>query len=321
MIDIFHILNQPGIDVQTYVGTASVSLTQWQTWKKPRGATWIYMMGIGGGASGGCGLNSAATSGGGGGGGSGSQTSLLIPAFLVPDVLYIQAGQGGKQPAVLVSAAAGVAGIVTLVAAEPYTSTNAFLTYLFANPGSGSAAATTTTGGGGGAAGSAATISNMNLASRGVINLLAGQAGSAGGASTAAGAASTFPTTGLTSGGGTGGGGTDGTTARAGGSITLASGLGQGWWPTTISGGAAASGATPATVGQSGYIAQLLNIRTGGAGGGSASGTSGGVAGGGGNGAPGSGGGGAGGSSTTGTNTTLARPGDGGDGLVIMVAF
>ena len=318
-MDLFHILDQPGVEVTTYVGTSSVTLTQWVPWRKPRGCKWVYMLGVGGGASGGCGLNSGTSSGGGAGGGSGAQTGLLIPAILVPDTLYIQAGQGGKQPATLVSAAQAVVGIITLVAAEPYTSTNAFLTYLFANPGAaGTAAATTTTGGTATTAAAVASLTNMNLASRGIPFFLAGQAGVAGGSSTTAGTTVTYPTTGLYVSAGAGGGGTDNTTPRTGGNVTLLSGLGQGFFPTTIAAGAAASGATPAGAGQPGYLAQILKLGTGGAGGGSCSGTAGGVAGAGGNGAPGCGGG-AGGSTTT--NTTLARPGDGGDGFVIMAAF
>ena len=49
--------------------------------------------------------------------------------------------------------------------------------------------------------------------------------------------------------------------------------------------------------------------------------TSGGIAGAGGNGAPGSGGGGSGGASSSVGLTTLARPGNGGDGFVIVMSW
>lgn len=320
MIDIFHVLDQPGVDIQTYVGTASVTLTQWQTWRKPKGCKWVYMFAVGGGSSGGCGVNTGTTSGGGSGGCSGAQSALLIPAIFVPDVLYIQAGQGGKQPAVLVSGAVSVVGVISIVAAEPYTSTNTFLTFLQASAGpAGVAAATTTTGGTATTAAAVMTLSTVNLAGRGFTNFLAGQAGVSGGSSTAAGTQVTYPTTGLLVSGGGGGGGTDNVTPRAGGGIGITnSGLGQGFVPSIISGGTAASGATPAGSGYH-YMSLMPMIFTGGSGGGSCSGTAGGVAGAGANGAPGCGGGGAGGSTTT--NATLARPGNGGDGFVIMAAF
>ena len=55
-------------------------------------------------------VNTSTTSGGGAGGGSGALSTLMIPAAFLPDLLYIQAGLGGVQPATLVSGAVGVAG-------------------------------------------------------------------------------------------------------------------------------------------------------------------------------------------------------------------
>jgi hypothetical protein len=318
MLDFSHIPNSPNIDVQTFIGqsqtTAGAATGEWKTWRKPRGAKFVYMVGVGGAASGGVALNSSTTSGGGPGGGSGAQSNLLIPASFLPDVLYIQAGLGGSQPATLVSAALGVAGTITYVALEPWNTLSAQLTVLFASPGTATTAATTTTGGTGGTAAVIATIANMPFAGRGFYQFFAGQSGSSGGSSTAAGTALTIPTTGLMVTGGTGGGGTNGT-AQPGGQIT---GVGFGDNYPTLPGGSAAVTSTPATNGTGGAMIKPYQYY-GGTGGGGATGTAGGNAGAGGNGAPGCGGGGAGGSTTT--NTTLARPGDGGPGFVYIYSW
>ena len=319
MLDFNHILTGPNIDVQTFIGqaqtTAGAATGEWKTWRKPRGARFVYMIAVGGGASGGVALNSGTTSGGGPGGGSGAQSTLFIPAMFLPDVLYIQAGLGGAQPAALVSAALGVAGTITYVALEPWNTLSAQLTVLFASPGTATTTATTTTGGTGGTAAVIATIANMPLAGRGAYQFFAGQAGTAGGTNANPGVAQTYPTTGLMVQGGAGGGGNNGATGSSGGLIALA-GFGDNF--PQIPGGVAASGATPAGAGAGGTMLKTFQY-TGGGGGGGASATAGGVAGAGGPGGPGCGGGGAGGSNTT--VTTLARPGPGGPGFVYIYTW
>ena len=316
MLDVFNLMSDPNVNIQYFEGLSATTLTQWQTWRKPRGVKMVYMIGVGGGSSGGCGLNSAATSGGGAGGGSGAQTSLIIPATYLPDVLYVQAGQGGRQPATLVSAAVGVAGTITQVAVEPYTVTTANTTLLLATGGLVTGTAATTTAGGlAGTAATLPTITQQPLAGRGVYQFLAGQAGTAGGASTpTAGTSVVIPTTGLMVTGGAGGGGST-TTAAAGGGIT---GAGFQFFP-TLTGGAAAVTSTPAGNSQGAFKARNFQLNYGGAGGGAATTVAGGLASAGGNGAPGCGGGGAGGSNTT--NATLARPGDGGPGFVLILSW
>jgi hypothetical protein len=121
VLDFNHIMNTPGVDIQTFFGDVGTTLVQWKTWTKPRGTKYVYMIGVGGGASGGCSVNTAVTGGGGPGGGSGAQSTLFIPAQFLPDTLYIQAGRGGQQPATLVSGAVGVAGTITYVCVEPNT--------------------------------------------------------------------------------------------------------------------------------------------------------------------------------------------------------
>lgn len=317
MLDFSHVLATPGLDLQYFVGGSSTTLIQWQTWRKPRGVKFIYLIGVGGGGSGGTGLNTGTTSGGGAGGGSGAQTMVMIPSFMIPDTLYIQAGAGGIGPTT--SGAQGTAGQPTYVAIEPSTTLTANMTLLFANPGAVTSATvpTATAGGLAGTAAAATTIATMPLAGRGFYNFLAGQVGSVGGASTTAGIAQTLPATGLMVTGGTGGGGANNGTQFAGGAFTAVTGsLGQDFFP-ALAGGTAAAGATPATIG-SNFIVRNYLMNYGGTGGGGASVTAGGLAGAGAQGAPGCGGGGGGGGTTT--NATL-KGGDGGPGFVLIASW
>jgi len=317
MLDFNHILSTPGYDFQQFIGNTNITtLREWQTWRKPRGVNWVYLIGVGGGASGGCGVNTGSTSGGGSGGGSGSQTTVLIPAMFVPDILYIQCGSGGFGPSL--SGTTTLAGLPTYVCIEPDTTLLANMTLLLANPGViGTAAAAATTGGTATTPASVASIAQMPLAARGTYNFFAGQTGTTGGSSTTAGLAQTLPTTGLMVTGGTGGGGSNNTTAFAGGAFTTSTGsLGQDFFP-SLPGGIAAVTSTPATAGSS-FISRNFLLNYGGTGGGGATTTAGGSAGAGGNGAPGCGGGGSGGTTTT--NFTL-KAGNGGPGFVYIIAW
>jgi hypothetical protein len=312
MLDFNHVLATPGLDVQYFNATGyDAVVPQWQTWKKPRGVKNIYMIGVGGGSSGAVGDNTAAANAGGAGGGSGAQTCVWIPAMFVPDILYVNAGAGGQQPSVLVGGATQVAGVTTYVSLEPSTTFNARMTLLYA----GGAPGGSTQGG------AATAIASMAFAVRGLYRILAGQAGTNGGATQTAGSNQTFPVSGIMTMGGTGGGGS-GATPGAGGALSVP--LGQPYndfFLFTYPGGTAASGATPAGAGFSGPVMRNYIMNYGGMGGGGASDTSGGQAGAGGNGAPGSGGGGSGGSTSTAGADTLARPGNGGDGFVIIMSW
>ena len=78
--------------------TNSISLlTGWQTWSKPNDCNMIHILAIGPGGGGGNGIvkTAGATSGGGGGGGTSGYINLTIPAYLLPDTLYIRVGTGG----------------------------------------------------------------------------------------------------------------------------------------------------------------------------------------------------------------------------------
>ena len=319
MLDFNDILSTPGYNIQQFYSEAGTTLLQWQTWRKPRGVSSVYMIGVGGAGGGATGRVSQTTSGGGGGGGSGAQTTVMIPAQLVPDTLYVQAGFGGA--GATAAATAGSNGLPTYVAIEPSTTLTANMTVLLANAGQGG-------GNGGGAGGTAgvagtvATVANMCLAGRGVYNFLIGQAGTAGGTVTpVAGTNLTVPATGLMVTGGAGGGGCSAAAGAAGGSITAITGvLGTDFYPLPISGGTAASGATPATAGAPGFVSRNFLFNFGGAGGGACSATNAaGIAGAGGNGAPGSGGGGAG--APNSVVTTVARGGNGGGGFVYIISW
>jgi hypothetical protein len=165
MLDFNHVLATPGADIQYFQGPATTTLLQWQVWRKPRGAKWIYLLGVGGAGGGSTGINSGTTSGGGAGGTSGAQSVVMIPAMFVPDVLYIQAGAGGQ--GATTSGAAGGAGTVTYVCINPYTTIAPAGTLLLAPQGTVNNPATLNTGGTGGAGVSATTIASMPLAGRG----------------------------------------------------------------------------------------------------------------------------------------------------------
>jgi hypothetical protein len=305
-----------GAAVPTVAGTATPGgvftlSSQWQTWRKPRGVKNVYMIGVGGGSSGAVGANTAASNAGGSGGGSGGQTCVWIPAFFVPDVLYVQCGAGGKHPTTLVSGQLQQGGGPTYVTIEPSTTLTANMTVLLANGG----VSAVTTGG------AVATLAGMPLANRGNYTFFVGQSGTAGGAAgVGAGTSLTFPVTGIMVQGGTGGGGGGG--GGTGGSSSVPAGVPvNDFFLPLRPGGTAASGATPAGAGTSGPIVRNFIMNYGGMGGGGASTTSGGQAGAGGDGAPGSGGGGSGGSSTGAGTNTLARPGNGGDGFVLILSW
>jgi len=307
MLDFNHILATPGFDVQ-YFGQATSSNDQFQTWLKPRGIKNVYMFGVGGGSSGVVGVNTATSNAGGAGGASGAQSAVFLPAMFVPDILYVQTGAGGQQPSVLVSGAVQVSGRLSLVSIQPNSAISAAELLLYAP-------------GGTTVAGAIATIAQMPLAARGIYSLYAGQAGTAGGATQTVGTALAFPVTGIMVMGGTGGGGS-GAAPGVGGSITQPTNwFGSSYLLPTTTGGTAASGATPAGAGKSGHIVPYFLMNYGGQGGGGASATSGGIAGAGGNGAPGCGGGGSGGASSTAGITTLGRPGNGGNGFVLIISW
>jgi len=308
MLDFNNVLATPGADIPYVSGPMTQSLTQWQTWRKPRGARWIHMIGVGGGGGGSCGNAAAVSTGGGGAGGSsGGQTTVMIPAMFVPDVLYIQAGAGGA--GATTSAGFGVVGQPTYVTIEPVQNVpGPASTLLLANNGTVSATAPTTANGGlAPGAVAAATLAGMCLAGRGFYTLIAGQVGGAGGAANGTAPIVNLPATGLMVTGGSGGGGVG---SGSGGSIGTSGFLGTEFFP--ILQGGSAFGSTTANPG---FIARNFMMNYGGTGGGGGGSGFQGTAGG--NGAPGCGGGGGGGASNS--FPTIAPAGSGGPGFVYII--
>jgi hypothetical protein len=313
MLDLNHLPKTGNGNIDYFYSTGGSN--SWQTWEKPRGIHTIVITCIGGGGGGRSGWCSLTTTrNGGAGGGSGGFSRLLIPAMVLPDVLYIGVGRGGAGGASITTADStiGMAGsngtfsIVNIV-----TTNNSIYTVCFANGGLG---ASTVTNGATNTAGSGAAVaaqSSANLSGLGQFFALAGQGGDTGPTTTPT--ALSYPPTGLLlSGGGCGGGGQN----NLGGSITTPTQSSFSLIPTRtggINGSIAGSGADGISLSQ-----PLMSI--GGAGGGSSDSTTSGLGSGGrgGNGGLGCGGGGGGAGPTT---TGSGAGGRGGDGLVIIQTF
>jgi hypothetical protein len=265
-----------GAEVFDFFGNSVAAGASWHSWTKRKTASMVHILLIGSGGNGGLGVAGAnSTAAGGGGGGSGAQTSVLIPAYMLPDTIYISLAYGG-------------AAIASYVSFDRTTTAQSLIA--IANGGGNGGNAAGATAGAAGAAGGVATIAGMPRAGTGFIQLLAGQAGIIGG-TTVAGAAQTAPTTGLVVAGGTGGGGLPAAAAvgTAGGNFT-----GTGVWRSLLGGTSAGASSTGGN-GDSGVeYYDSIWLPTPGCGGASGGGTTGG-SGSGGNAGAGCGGGGSGG--------------------------
>ena len=290
MIDVFNI---PSSNQSTFT---FYSTGNWQTWNKPRGAKMleIFCLGAGGGGS-----HTTAIAGnvvGGGGGASGGIVKGLIPAFLLPDTLYILVGRGGVGPST--SNTAGGSGGISYIGTQPSILDRTLV-----------CKSSSTVAGGGTAAGGAATaptiagVTTFPLANLGLFTAIAGVAGVAGGANTgAAGNSQNALGTNLVT-GGAGGGGKTASVFGIGGRINGASVV----LTSTVLGGI-----TAGQNGNDGYGTLQPFCGTGGGGGASVTTGTGGR---GGDGWYGCGGGGAGG------GTVATKAGDGGNGLVIITVI
>lgn len=291
MIDVFNI---PSQQQQTYTFYATGN---WQTWSKPRNAKMIEIFCLGGGGGGGNPQVGASARVGGAGGGSAGIVRGIIPAFLLPDILFILVGKGGVGPST-VSTAGGTGGI-SYIALQPSISEQTLICKSSTAGATGGSGTNTT-------AGAAATISIVSLSAFGNLGLftaIAGVNGSNGGANTPTqGSSQAALGTNLTT-GGAGGGGKNASAFSAGGNITSASAI----LTTQVNGGV-----TAGQNGADGYGTLQPFCGTGGAGGGAIITGTGGR---GGNGWYGCGGGGVGGGSIT------TKAGDGGDGLIIITVL
>ena len=276
---------------------SSTTTNGWQSWMRPAGCSWIYFFVISGGSAGSGGNGATPTSGA--GGGSGSVTRLLIPATVLPDIIYLRPARGGLF--------GDSTAVTTYISIAPNTTAqNLILSAVNATRGF------LTTGGAGAAAATSASGIWMNV---GLFTSIAGQTGAAG-ISTAdtVGNSVTFGASGLPITAGASGG----TGSGAGGNIT-----GAGLMP-TISGGA---GTTGGNGGQGFRLGQTFApgfklfplLFSGGAGGGGSNNTV--VAGAGGNGSYGCGGGGGGSTNVIATPNGNGPSGNGGDALILIGAF
>lgn len=290
MLDLSHIPNSQQ-DVQIFHANGSA----WQTWRKPKKCSYVYIMCIGG-AGGGAGgfINSVYAPGG----ASAGISRALYNAQQLSDILYVQVGLGGAGGATTLTA--GSPGTRSWVALQPST------TVVVQNlvQGSGNAVAAGGTISGASSAGETA-ITQASATFLTLSNFI----GTAGVTSVGSAALPTPPnitpfTSQLLTQGGAGGG----VGATDGASILS----------TTISpliAGGLTSGSGNGGNGANGITSYKPFYSLGGAGGGNSSVANGGT---GGNGGIGSGGGGGGGCAVT---FTGGAGGKGGDGIVIIISF
>jgi hypothetical protein len=295
--------NLPNIDNNISIFYAIGSAT-WQTWVKPKGCKFVYILVIGGGGGGGGGQSGTGVgrTGGGGGGSSGMNKGMFM-ANTIPDILYINVGYGGAGG---VPNSNGSSGSFSYISVLP--NTTAINVLLVSNsttvPGAGNA------NGVGGSTGGAVVNTNQILSYTSVNLFGTGQNGTSGGINTGGNGSALTPTSPLT--GGAGGGGSSAANANGTGGNVNTGGV----FPTLL--GGAAGGTNRGTDGFIGSFPNKSNVLrnafifTGGSGGG-ANGA--GIGGNGGNGAFGCGGGGG------GAGTTGGSGGKGGDGLVIIISW
>ena len=311
MIDFNHIDGANSGNAITNIFYA-VSGSSWQTWQKPRGAKFVQIFCLGGAAGGGGGgINSGGATAG-RGGSSGGIMRGIIPAFAIPDILYIQVGEGGLggPPSSVAGASTGGSGSISYVSIAPTTLSTSIIAQSSAVVSSTITAPTAT------------TVTTTTFANLGIFSSTAGVLSVPGGFnSSSIGQPSIASLTGSVVTGGAGGAGksanpstgfsyTGGTVFSS--SVFLLSNV-AGGLPT----GSTASG-KPGS-GSDGYY--LMNPFCSMGGGGGSNGTSNAnslVAGSGGNGAYGSGGGGGGAAHGGGTP---GNGGNGGDGLVIITSI
>ena len=210
MLDYLHLPDNTGGTVDYFPGFSDTDGGSWVVWEKPRGAHMIRITCIAGAGGGGSGFSSGITTAryGGGGGGSSAISIVTLPAYVIPDRLYVSSGIGGKggdENPPDGTANLGSNGVRSYVSIAQ--DTGAIYCVCYADSGkAGTTAATSSSGGSAGSGGTVATIANMLLASHGIRNFIAGISGSSGnppGSSVAL----TYPTTGLLLSGGSGGGG------------------------------------------------------------------------------------------------------------------
>lgn len=301
MMDVAGLPSKTTGDVQIF-NTPSLGADDWKIWNRPKWASMLYILCVGGGAGGGGGFSGAAGAGQRGGGGSGGlsgMSRLTIPAFLLPERLYLWVGAGGQGN----NSAGGAAGSGVLSYVSVYPAIAALNTVLLSGAAAptGGVASAGTAGGAAGGGGTIAVIGSCPLAGLGFFEFVVGRVGNSGG-----------------------GGGAGGATQLADSIVIWVAGSGSGVVATDVAGAGcsnqigthmlsfqpagAAAGSNNGSAGPTEWGGLTL---WGGMGGASSNA---GIGGDGGRGAPGAGGGGGGG------GTTGGRGGNGGDGIIVIVS-
>lgn len=306
-----------GADVQIYQGGAVVGGSDgrnWRVWNKPRGASIVQALVIGPGAGGSGGKpGAAANAGGGGGGGSAGQVSILVPAFFLPDMLFVETGCGGKGGGE--DDVGAVPPLLSRIVLAPSLAPPQASIIAQSGFASGGAPGSILVGGVGGLGGQGSA-----RFAPGLKNIIDGQTGAAGGFNAGGNNINPIPDgTGLVTTAGAGGAGLGSTVGFDGGG-QLGGGGNELFFHYCLGGAGASSSTTDGLNGSNGLSwASGMAFFYGGAGGGSghplgvtSNGANGGVGG------YGCGGGG-GGACLTGQ--TPGRGGDGGPGLVIIISW
>ena len=308
MLDYLHLPDNTNGSIDYFPGFSNTDGGSWVVWEKPRGAHMIRITCIAGGGGGGSGFSSNTTTnrGGGGGGGSSTISIVTLPAYVLPDRLYVSSGVGGAGGAANPAdgtANLGSDGVRSYVCIAQDTG----VIYRVCYTDSGKAGTTppdaVPTGGTGGSGGTATTTADIPLASYGIRSFI-NAAGGTGGGANGAGTGTNYPTTGLLLSGGTGGNG--GTAITTGNTILAPTQTEYNIFSSPVS-----SGGSGVVGGLGREIYQPL-LSTGATGGMANSGTGAGGDGGPGGFGSGGGGGGAGGAGAAGGG------GKGGNGLIII---
>jgi hypothetical protein len=285
-------------------GTLSYTI---KPWYKPVNCNFVHFICFGPGGWGGAGWSSASfPRPGGGGGGSAGVTSTIYHASLIPDVVYLVAGNPlpGLAPGATQSQANYISAVVFDPSSIDSADTSNFLNIGFGG-GGGTSAGGSAIVGTAGAAGATATITTVPYMRMSLYNACGGMAGSAGSNSLSTSASVNMIANGPTTGGVGGGWASTNLNMAGTGNITAPSG---GYSFLQTLNGLAAGSTTDGFNGFGGVFYNKPLHGTGG-GGGNAGSSTGGK---GGNGAFGCGGGGGGGGNPAGNG------GDGGPGLVVV---
>ena len=130
-----------------WVYTGASGSTAFQTWNKPPGVSFVHIVcvGAGGGGGGGYGYYIAGAGNifGAAGGAHGTMTTTFLPAYNVPDTLYILPGSGGR------GGGGGRSGSLAAAASAAGTAGGSSYVSYYPNTGAGYTLAVATGGGGG----------------------------------------------------------------------------------------------------------------------------------------------------------------------------